>query len=174
MTVMRLRSVQDSRYRYIKNFMPWVPFLARNEYKEKQYPVWTLLPKLYAEGKLTPAQAAMCQPTMPEEELYDLQVDPYELNNIAKSTNPAHQAALKNLRAVLTKWIEDTNDQGRHIETLEELKAAEARFVPALDWRPQPGTPEFAQAEKLREEWKKNPQPLPDDTPKKGKRKKAE
>lgn len=173
MTVFRLRAVRDAQYRYIKNFTPWVPFLARNEYKEKQYPVWTLLPKLYAEGKLTPAQAAMCQPTMPEEELYDLQADPYELNNLAKSTNPAHQAALKNLRGVLTKWIEDTDDQGRRMETLDELKA-EARFVPALDWRPQPGTPEFAQAEKLREEWKKNPQPLSEDAPKKGKRKKAE
>jgi arylsulfatase A-like enzyme len=174
MTVFRLRSVRDDRYRYIHNFTPWVPFLARNEYKAQQYPVWTLLPKLYAEGKLTPAQAFMCQPTMPEEELYDLQTDPYEINNLAKSTNASHQAALKNLRSVLDKWIVDTNDQGRRMETLEELKASEPRFVPALDWRPQPGTPEFAQAEKLREEWKKNPQPLPDEAPKKGKRKKAE
>jgi N-sulfoglucosamine sulfohydrolase len=175
MTVIRLRSVRDTRYRYIRNFTPWVPFLARNEYKEKQYPLWTLLPKLHAEGKLTPPQAAMCQPTMPEEELYDMEADPHQLNNLAKSSNPTHQAALKNLRGVLEKWMVETNDHGRHVETLEELKAAEARFVPALDWRPQPGTPEFAQAEKLREEWKKNPQPLPPpDTAKKNKNKKAE
>lgn len=174
MTVFRLRAVRDHQYRYIHNFTPWVPFLARNEYKEKQYPVWNLLPKLYAEGKLTPAQAAMCQPTMPEEELYDMEADPYELNNLAKSTKPEHQAARKRLSAVLDKWIVDTNDQGRHMETLEELKAAEPRFFPALDWRPQPGTPEFAQAEKLRAEWAKNPQPLPpDDMPKKGKKKKG-
>jgi hypothetical protein len=111
---------------------------------------------------------------MPEEELYDMEADPYQLNNLAKSTNPTHQAALKRLRGVLDKWIVDTNDQGRRMETLEELKASEPRFVPALDWRPQPGTPEFAEAEKLREEWKKNPQPLPPpDAPKKGKKKKG-
>lgn len=173
MTVMRLRTVRDARYRYIRNFTPWVPFLARNEYKEKQYPVWTLLPKLNAEGKLTPPQAAMCQPTMPEEELYDMETDPYELNNLAKSTQPAHQAALKNLRAVLTKWIEDTNDQGRRMETLAELKAAEPRFIPGLDWRPQPGTKEAAEAEVLRAAEKANPTKLPEEGAKKGRKKKG-
>jgi N-sulfoglucosamine sulfohydrolase len=177
MTVMRLRAVRDARYRYIRNFTPWVPFLAYNEYKSKQYPVWELLPKLYAEGKLTPSQAAMCQPTMPEEELYDLETDPHELNNLAKSTNATHQAALKNLRAVLTKWIEDTNDQGRRMETLDELtRDGQSKFVPARDWRPQPGTKEAAQAEALRAAAKNNP-PAPDTeaapAPKK-KKKKAE
>ena len=171
MTVMRLRAVRDARYRYIRNFTPWVPFLAHNDYKEKQYPLWTLLPKLYAEGKLTPAQAAMCQPTMPEEELYDLQADPHQLDNLAKSAQPAHQAALKNLRAVLAKWIEETNDQGRRMETLAELKAAEPRFIPGIDWRPQPGTPEAAEAEKLRAAEKANPTKLPEDRPKKAKKK---
>lgn len=135
MTVMRIRTVRDARYRYIRNFTPHVPFLARNEYKEKQYPVWILLKQLHAQGKLTPPQEALCQPTMPEEELYDLQSDPWEINNLAKSDQPEHQAELKKLRAVLEKWIEDTHDQGRRFETLEELQATEPRFDPALDWR---------------------------------------
>ena len=138
MTVMRIRTVRDARYRYIRNFTPHVPFLARNEYKEKQYPVWNLLKELHAQGKLTPPQDALCQPTMPEEELYDLQSDPWEIRNLAKSDQPEHQAELKKLRAVLEQWIEDTNDQGRRLETLEELKATEPRFDPALDWRPPP------------------------------------
>ena len=175
MTVFRLRSVRDARYRYIRNFTPWVPFLAHNDYKERQYPLWTLLPKLNAEGKLTPAQAAMCQPTMPEEELYDLQSDPHQLDNLAKSSHATHQAALKNLRSVLTKWIEDTNDQGRRMETLEELKAAEPRFQPHVDWHPQPGTPEAKQAEAIREEARRNPPPpLPDPAAKRKNKKKAE
>jgi N-sulfoglucosamine sulfohydrolase len=173
MTVFRLRSVRDSRYRYIHNFTPWVPFLARNEYKEKQYPVWTLLPKLYAEGKLTPAQAALCQPNMPEEELYDLQNDPWEIHNLAKSQNPEHQAKLKKLRAVLDQWIVDTDDHGRRMETLEELKAAKAGFIPAYDWRPQPGTKEAAEAEAIRAAAKDNPPAAEPPAPKK-KKKKAE
>lgn len=138
MTVMRIRTVRDARYRYIRNFTPHVPFLARNEYKEKQYPVWNLLKELHGQGQLTPPQEALCQPTMPEEELYDLQSDPWEINNLAKSDRPEHQAELKKLRAILEKWIEDTNDQGRRLETLEELKGTEPRFDPALDWRPPP------------------------------------
>jgi arylsulfatase A-like enzyme len=138
MTQMRIRTVRDARYRYIRNFTPWVPFLARNEYKEKQYPVWTLLPKLYAEGKLTPEQAVLCQPTMPEEELYDIETDPWQIKNLAASDDPQHKATLERLRGVLEKWIADTGDKGQVLETLEELTSSEARFDPARDWRPAP------------------------------------
>ena len=61
-TIMRIRSVGNGHYRYIHNFTPETPFLAPNAYKEKQYPVWNLLKKLHAEGKLTPAQEFLCQP----------------------------------------------------------------------------------------------------------------
>jgi len=73
-----------------------------------------------------------------------LQADPYEIHNLADSTNPEHEAALARMRAVLEKWIEDTNDQGRRLESLEELKNAEPRFVPERDWRPAPGSKEAA------------------------------
>ncbi len=157
MTVMRLRTVRDERYRYIRNYTPWVPFLAFNEYKTKQYPVWSLLPQLHAASKLTPAQAALCQPSMPEEELYDLQADPWEINNLAQSTKPEVQEVLTRLRGVLDQWIDDTNDQGRRLETLAELQAAEPRFVAARDWRPQPGTKEAAEAAALRAAAKDQP-----------------
>ncbi len=172
MTVMRLRTVRDERYRYIHNFTPWVPFLAFNEYKTKQYPVWTLLPKLHAEGKLTPAQEILCQPTMPEEELYDMGSDPWQINNLAKSDRPDAKEALVRLRGVLDQWIEDTNDQGRRFETLAELQAAEPRFVPARDWRPQPGTKEAAEAEFLRAAAKERP--AVEEAPKKKKKKSQE
>ena len=171
MTQMRLRSVRDSHYRYIHNFTPWVPFLARNEYKEQQYPVWNLLKELHAQGKLTPAQDAMCQPTMPEEELYDMDADPFELNNLAKSDKPEHQATLAKLRGVLDKWIVDTDDKGRTLESNEVLKANEKRYVPALDWRPAPGTPEAAEAEKIRAEYKGPTSPPAEPQPKKNKKK---
>jgi arylsulfatase A-like enzyme len=115
-TVFRLRTVRDNQYRYIRNFTPDRPFLQPNEYKQRQYPVWTLLPQLAGQGKLTPAQAALVAPAMPPEELYDLNTDPYEINNLAGSTKPEHRAALKRLRAALNKWIEETNDQGRTLE----------------------------------------------------------
>jgi len=116
-TVMRIRSVRDARHRYIRNFTPATPLLAPNNYKATQYPVWNLLQELHAQGKLTPAQDALCQPRMPDEELYDLQTDPDEIHNLAQSNNPADQAALKRLRRVLEDWIQEVNDQGRFPES---------------------------------------------------------
>ena len=75
---------------------------------------------------------------MPEEEIYDLQTDPWQLKNLAQSELPEHQSALKKLRGVLEKWIEETHDQGVELESLEQLKSAEGRFDPTLDWRPRP------------------------------------
>jgi arylsulfatase A-like enzyme len=120
MTVMRIRAVRDERYRYIRNFTPDTPFLAYNEYKIRSYPVWTLLPKLHAEGKLTPEQAFLCQPKMPKEELYDLREDPHQVRNLADAA--AHQKTLGRLRGVLEEWIEQTNDQGRVFETPETVE----------------------------------------------------
>ena len=113
MTVFRLRTVRDARYRYIRNFTPDRPFLQHNAYKEKQYPVWNLIKELAAQDKLTPEQAVLAAPTMPEEELYDLEADPYEMHNLAKSNQREHRAALERLSDVLATWIEQTNDQGR-------------------------------------------------------------
>lgn len=118
-TVFRLRTVRDVRWRYIRNFTPDRPFLSPNDYKEKQYPVWNLLKELHAQGKLTPAQEFLCQPTMPPEELYDLHADPFEIHNLATSGKPEDQTALKRLRSVLEKWIVDTDDKGRTPEPPE-------------------------------------------------------
>jgi N-sulfoglucosamine sulfohydrolase len=113
-TVFRFRTVREARYRYIRNFTPERPFLQPNQYKEKQYPVWSLIKDLAAENKLSPIQAALAAPTMPEEELYDLQTDPHEIKNLAHS--PQHAEVLKRLRVALEKWISDTDDKGRVLE----------------------------------------------------------
>jgi arylsulfatase A-like enzyme len=122
-TVFRFRTVRDARYRYIKNFTPDRPFLQKNNYKAKQYPVWNLLKQLDAEGKLTPAQKFLTAPTMPPEELYDLESDPHEIHNLATSTDSAHQAALTRLRAALDKWLTDSDDQGRFPEPPKVIAA---------------------------------------------------
>lgn len=131
MTAMRIRTVRDTRWRYIRNFTPEIPFLVHNFYKEQQYPVWNLLKELNAQDKLTPAQTFFCQPRMPEEELYDLQTDPHQINNLAKSDTPEAQAALARLRTALETWIEETNDQGRIPESPETIEREKGKQVPA-------------------------------------------
>lgn len=113
-TMFRFRTVRDVRYRYIRNFMPERPFLQTNDYKERSYPVWNLIKELGAAGKLTDWQKNFyLAPTMPPEELFDMAADPHSMHNLAASTKPEHQAALKRLRMELEKWIEESNDQGR-------------------------------------------------------------
>ncbi len=123
MTVFRFRTVRDARYRYIRNFTPDRPFLQTNAYKEKQYPVWNLIKLLAAENKLTPEQAVLAAPTMPEEEFYDLETDPFEMKNLVSSNKPEHRAAVDRMRDVLEDWIKESNDQGRIPEPPEVAKA---------------------------------------------------
>lgn len=129
-TMFRLRTVRDARYRYIRNFMPEVPFLAANSYKETQYPAWNLIKKLGAEGKLSDWQKNFyLAPRMPGEELYDTQIDPRCMNNLAGSDRPEDRAALNRLRAELERWLVETDDQGRFREP-PEVTAAKGATKP--------------------------------------------
>jgi uncharacterized sulfatase len=109
-TVDRIRCVRTKQFKYIRNFYPNRPYKQFNLYKKHEYPVWSLLDVLFIEGKLTPQQQLFMACVRPEEELYDLHSDPYEVNNLAEQAQ--HQETLKDLRAVLDKWIKDTGDLG--------------------------------------------------------------
>ena len=105
-----IRCVHDKRYSYIRNYLSYRPWMAWNRYKDTSYPTRNLLRQLHAEGKLTPAQARYMAPTKPPEELYDLKNDPYELNNLTKSSQ--HQDVLKRLRKAHKQWVLKIKDQG--------------------------------------------------------------
>lgn len=115
--VQRIRAVRGHRYRYIRNFLPEIPFMAIHRYKEAVYPVVPLLKKLHAEGKLNGPPLALMAPRLPDEELYDLVADPYEIHNLATSSSSEHQRTLREMRATLENWIEETGDQGRTPES---------------------------------------------------------
>jgi len=111
-TAFHIRTVRTPRYRYIRNFDYEKPFLLLNRYKETSYPTIPLMRSLFAHGKLDEVQARLASPEpRPQEELYDLENDPYEIHNLASS--PEHAKLLKDLRARLERWTEETNDQGR-------------------------------------------------------------
>ena len=103
------RSVLDGRYVYIKNFMPELPLIYRNRYRE-QIPMNKHLIELDAEGKLEGDAAYIFMKTKPLEELYDLKNDPYEVNNLAN--DPAHAEKLKLLRSQLSQWQASIKDRG--------------------------------------------------------------
>jgi hypothetical protein len=70
--------------------------------------------QLHAEGKLTPVQALFMARRKPDEELYDIRNDPYEIRNLVAL--PKHQMTLRKMRATLENWISETDDKGRFPE----------------------------------------------------------
>lgn len=103
----RIRSVRTREFKYIRNFHPERPYLQHSGYKKLSYPVETVMKVLHAEGKWT---SPLMANTRPAEELYDLKVDPHEMNNLAGS--PAHATKLLELREAVDQWIEETGDLG--------------------------------------------------------------
>ncbi|MFX0556588.1 sulfatase [Maribacter sp. CXY002] len=77
----RLRAVRSKRFKYIRSFNTDLPHAIPVSYRE-QMPMMRELRRLYAEGKLNKEQSLWLKAPKPEEELYDLQEDPYELNNL--------------------------------------------------------------------------------------------
>ena len=110
----RIRAVRDKQFQYIRNFAPELPYAQRVAYGEEM-PTMQVWRKWNAEGKLNAAQKLFFAPTKPKEELYDCKADPHEINNLAG--NKKYEAKLKELRAALDKWIEQTHDLGAVPET---------------------------------------------------------
>jgi N-sulfoglucosamine sulfohydrolase len=108
-TVDRIRSVRDSRYKYIRNFMPERPYTQKNAYKERAYPALRIMKQLHAEGKLTPAQELFMADRKPDEELYDLQKDPDEIHNLAGAK--ALEPIRARLRSALEEWMKQCDDR---------------------------------------------------------------
>jgi N-sulfoglucosamine sulfohydrolase len=105
----RIRSVRDRRYRYIRNFHPELPYMQYINYMDEM-PIMRDWRRLAFEGRLNPTQKLFMSRTKPKEELYDLDNDPYEINNLAQS--PQHQEILQRMRAALDRWIAETKDLG--------------------------------------------------------------
>ena len=103
------RSVLDGRYVYIKNFMPELPLIYRNKYRERI----TMNSKLIEMDSLDILEGDakyMFMKTKPLEEFYDLFNDPYEVNNIIN--DPKQASRIKNFRVALENWQEEIKDQG--------------------------------------------------------------
>ena len=117
-TIDRIRSVRSKQYKYIKNYFPMRSYMQAN-YRD-EWSSTKALRLLYQQGKLDSVQSRIFQSTRPEEELYDLLIDPHELNNLVAIEG--YQDVLQEHRAVLKEWILETDDQGQYPEDEANLK----------------------------------------------------
>ncbi len=103
------RCVRDKRYKYIRNYMPHLPYVQPSEYPDRAE-IMQELRRVVKEGGLNETQKLFWQPDKPVEELYDTLADSHEVNNLADS--PDHQRILKRMRGELHKWMTETRDTG--------------------------------------------------------------
>ena len=103
-----MRSVVDTRWLYIRNFRPDVPYVQPLAYmfQARGYQSWA---RMAAEGKLTVATAQFWG-EKPAEELYDMEADPDSVTNLASI--PEHRATLEKMRARLRQRMMENKDNG--------------------------------------------------------------
>jgi N-sulfoglucosamine sulfohydrolase len=134
----RIRCVRDKRFKYIRNFHPELPYAQRIDYMEEM-PTTRVWREANAQGKLNKVQKLWFAKTKPPEELYDLERDPHEIQNLAASAK--HREKLNELRGALDRWIVETGDMGAIAETeliarglvADKLTEYQARVKPLPD-----------------------------------------
>lgn len=117
------RMVRTDRWKYMRHYRRE---LTINEgataYRKSNHPIYHLLNIYHEKGLLTPAQLQLVEP-LPEEALYDLEADPYEVHNLAN--NPNNQKILTELKQELADWQTAIHDHGME----EDPVALQEAFV---------------------------------------------
>lgn len=123
-TIDRIRSVRTKQFKYIKNFLT-DRMLMQSQYREKSDTFIESF-QMKEQGLLNDVQLLHLSEERIPEELYDVIQDPHEIHNLAN--NPEYKEVLQEMRQILEKFIEDTDDKGQYPETLEEYVALVNRW----------------------------------------------
>jgi N-sulfoglucosamine sulfohydrolase len=99
-----MRALTTARYKYIVNLTPEKPYPFASDLWGSAS--WQGIRK--RGDKMMGQRSVAAYVHRPKEELYDLLRDPNELENLA--ANPAHAAALTDLRDRMRQWQRDTTD----------------------------------------------------------------
>jgi len=100
------RGVHDSKYCYVRNWLPDVPGTPPAD--AVRSPTYEVMQRMHAEGTLLPAHQGCFETPRPEEFLFDVEADPHCLVNLAY--DPAHAETRDRMRNVLQQWQEETGD----------------------------------------------------------------
>ncbi len=112
-TIDHIRAVVTKRFKYLKNYLTDRPYMQPS-YKDP-WQVSQDFRRLMMTGEINNTQKIFFSEHRPDEELYDLDNDPDEINNLAK--DPEYKKQLVRHRKMLAQWIEDTGDQGETPES---------------------------------------------------------
>jgi len=102
------RAIRDQKYRYIRNYMPYRIYGQHLNYLWRAPSIgsWE---KAYLNGECNEIQSRFWE-TKPVEELYDTEIDPWEVNNLAG--DPNYTDELERMRAANKDWVTKIYDTG--------------------------------------------------------------
>ncbi len=103
------RGVRTKDYKYLRYYEPSKPFIQFMNTPESS-PLMTELRKAEKTGNLSTEAQQLVTSEKPEESLFDLKKDPFELNDLAK--DPDYQLKLSELREVHNQWMLNILDVG--------------------------------------------------------------
>jgi N-sulfoglucosamine sulfohydrolase len=102
-----IRAVRTPRYKLIQNYLPQIPYRPLSDLARS--PSWRSILELREDRKLSPAmERKFFASPRPKVELYDLDKDPDETNNLAGE--PGQAETVKDLQRRLSHWMAATSD----------------------------------------------------------------
>ena len=116
-TIDRVRTIRTNRYRYVRNFK-FDRIVLQPQYRDKK--VYTKnIHALYKQDQLSRDLKRIYFGERPEEELYDVVIDPEMIHNLAQNSD--YQAVLITHRKIMDNWLAK-GDKGILKEPEEALK----------------------------------------------------
>ncbi|MBV6640351.1 MAG: sulfatase [Cyclobacteriaceae bacterium] len=104
------RAVRSNKYKYIRNYNNGFSINeASTAYRKANHPIYHLLNILAERDEVNEVQRKLIEP-LPEEELYDIIADSFEIRNLAGE--PAFEKELQAMRDRLAEWQKETTDYG--------------------------------------------------------------
>jgi hypothetical protein len=105
----RIRSIKTKRFKFIKNYDVSLPHALDVNYRKKM-PMMRRLMVLSEKGLLDKNAQRWFDTPKAKIEFYDLQKDPFELNNLAEEAS--YSKKLRRFNSLLEDWMINTRDLG--------------------------------------------------------------
>jgi len=125
-----VRAIRDSRFKYIRNFFNDLPLTPPADALNS--PTFSEIRRLKSEGTLDEMQIAYYFRPRPEEELYDLQNDPHEINNLAD--DPEYRDELVRLRRALLDFMITHSDGVPRLRTPDGFHRVSGAGLPGIQF----------------------------------------
>ena len=104
-----IRATRDKRYKYIRNYESFKTFYQYMNTPERGA-LMQEIRRVQSERIASKGVAKFLTPSKPIEELYDTQIDPHEMNNLA--SDPQYKNILGRMRKTHLAWVLETRDLG--------------------------------------------------------------